>query len=479
MPIFTVDRANGALLYTTSYYTSFAIYEEYDPPLIRHDSVWMVSYTEVGGPGAQHFQDSSSDAETIVGPLDLGLDPATTVKTYEMFLESYGTSGDSEAFGFEFVTVQSAAYATADVVLEGKETGAHNWFMLRDVLIGGSGADQLRGLNGDDWLDGGGAADLLEGGNGHDSIVGGDADDTLHGNAHNDLLVGGAGADMLLGGTEDDTYVVDALDTVIELVGEGTDTILTTANQFTLAYANVENITRSGNASFRGTGNAGANGLNGGGGTDILDGAGGTDVLKGGDGNDTLIGGAGADVLDGGAGIDTASYETATVGASANLLTGVVSGASAGDTFSSIEIIKGTAFNDLLRGNAAANTLYGNAGVDDLRGGDGNDVLHGGDGKDRLLGEVGNDRLSGGAGDDIFYFNGGGGRDTVTDFAAGAASGDVLRIAGSLPFESFEEIIAVASQSGANTVIRFDANNSVTLLNVSLASLDAGDFLFI
>jgi len=54
----------------------------------------------------------------------------------------------------------------------------------------------------------------------------------------------------------------------------------------------------------------------------------------------------------------------------------------------------------------------------------------------------------------------------------------VLRIGPGLAFESFEAVMAVASQSGANTIIRFDANTSVTLLNVTAASLEANDFLF-
>ncbi|MGF7149558.1 Ca2+-binding RTX toxin-like protein [Sphingomonas zeicaulis] len=476
---FTIDRANGALLALTGYSTSGTFFFEDDEVIVTYGSYWSLSYSEIGGPVSRNFSGGSSTQFTTVGPLNLLLDPTPTVRTFEIVFESFPDSSDAISDGLEYYTVQNAAYVTAPVELIGKEAGEHPYFNTTDLLIGGSAGDHLVGLTGDDWLDGGDGADLLEAGDHDDVLVGGAGNDTLDGGAGNDRLVGGAGADTLRGGAGNDSYTVDAYDTIVELAGEGIDTVLTSANVFTLTFANVENITRVGDASFRGTGNVGANQINGGAGTDILDGGAGNDVLNGGGGNDTLIGGAGADVLNGGAGTDTASYETATGAAAINLLTGVVSGAAAGDSFSSIEIIKGTAFNDLLRGDAAANTFYGNAGVDDLRGGDGNDVLHGGDGDDRLLGEAGNDRLTGGAGDDIFYLNGGGGRDTITDFAAGAASGDVLRIGVGLPFESFEEIMAVASQSGANTVIRFDASNSVTLLNVSLASLDAGDFLFV
>ncbi|AHE55777.1 calcium-binding protein [Sphingomonas sanxanigenens] len=476
---FTIDRANGALFALTGYSTSGTFFFEDDEVIVTYGSYWSLSYAEIGGGVSRNFSGGSSSQFTVVGPLNLLLDPTPDVREFAIVFESFPDSSDAITDGLEYYTVKNAAYVTTPVALVGEETGDHPYFNVTDLLIGGSAGDQLSGLSGNDWLDGGDGADLLDGGDHNDMLNGGAGNDTLDGGLGNDRLEGGAGADTLRGGAGDDTYILDAHDIIVELAGEGTDTVLASTNMFTLTFANVENITRVGDASFRGTGNAGANRIDGAGGTDILDGGAGNDVLNGGAGNDTLIGGTGADALNGGDGIDTASYEAATGAAAITLLTGVVSGAAAGDSFSGIEIIKGTAFNDLLRGDATANTFYGNAGNDDLRGGEGNDVLHGGDGDDRLLGEAGNDRLAGGAGDDIFYLNGGGGRDTITDFTAGAAAGDVLRIGVGLPFESFEEIMAVASQSGANTVIRFDASNSVTLLNVSLASLDTGDFLFI
>ena len=93
----------------------------------------------------------------------------------------------------------------------------------------------------------------------------------------------------MAGGAGNDTYVVDSLlDSVIENPGEGTDTVLTTLNSYTLA-PNVETLTFTGTGSFSGTGNALANTLNGGAGNDTLDGGLGNDTLSGGAGNDTYI----------------------------------------------------------------------------------------------------------------------------------------------------------------------------------------------
>lgn len=45
-------------------------------------------------------------------------------------------------------------------------------------------------------------------------------------------------------------------------------------------------------------------------------------------------------------------------------------------------------------------------------------------------------------------------------------------------FDSLAEILAATTQAGANTVIAFDANTSLTLQNVRKSSLAASDFQF-
>jgi hypothetical protein len=74
-----------------------------------------------------------------------------------------------------------------------------------DALRGGSGADRLHGDGGDDVLSGGRGADRLYGGDGDDRLLGGVAGDTLFGGAGDDRLFGGDGADVLVPGPGDDT----------------------------------------------------------------------------------------------------------------------------------------------------------------------------------------------------------------------------------------------------------------------------------
>ena len=101
-------------------------------------------------------------------------------------------------------------------------------------------------------------------------------------------------------------------DVIIEAAGGGTDTVQTLLNSYALTAANVETLTFIAAGNFAGTGNAGANTINGAGGDDTLSGGDGNDTLNGNAGNNSLIGGVGTDNLVGGAGDDTLSGELAT-----------------------------------------------------------------------------------------------------------------------------------------------------------------------
>lgn len=103
------------------------------------------------------------------------------------------------------------------------------------------------------------------------------------------------------------------------------------------------------------------------------------------------------------------------------------------DTFSSIENIVGTRYNDRLvgdekdnhlRGREGNDRLLGASGRDHLDGDDGNDYIDGGSGRDQLHGGRGNDTILGGLGDD--NIDGGEGNDTIA-----AGTGQFDNISGS------------------------------------------------
>ena len=219
-------------------------------------------------------------------------------------------------------------------------------------------------------------------------------DDTLNGGSGNDILNGGAGADTLNGGAGSDTasYADSSTGVIIDLAHNDGTTAQTSAGEASGDKLNsIENIIGS-SGNDRLTGNAQANSLNGGAGTDTLKGAGGDDVL---------YGGAGADSLDGGAGDDTVSYENSNALINIDLSKNTNKGGHAeGDTFTNIENIIGSIYNDIFIGSASVDNLWGHLGDDMMSGGEGNDQLWGGAGIDTLKGEAGNDTLIGGAGAD-------------------------------------------------------------------------------
>jgi Ca2+-binding RTX toxin-like protein len=265
-----------------------------------------------------------------------------------------------------------------------------------DVLRGLGGNDMLFGGSGNDTLDGGAGADVLIGGDGTDTAdyslsaagvtvslltglgAGGDAQgDTLGGiknitgSAQADTLTGDGAANTLDGGSGNDTLIGGAgADTLIG--GPGTDTA-----SYASSGAGVTVNLQTGSGSG---GDAQGDTLSG---IENITGSAFADVLTGDGGANTLVGGAGADALNGGGGTDTADYSSSAAAVNVNLLANSGAGGdAAGDTFSSIENIIGSAFADMLRGDTGANTLDGRSGNDTLIGGAGADALIGGAGTD-------------------------------------------------------------------------------------------------
>jgi Ca2+-binding RTX toxin-like protein len=101
----------------------------------------------------------------------------------------------------------------------------------------------------------------------------------------------------------------------------------------------------------------------------------------------------------------------------------------------------------------------------------GNDQLFGGKGDDVLGAGAGKDFMTGGAGSDTFHFVTGDGKDTITDFDAdgGVKHQDFIGA-------DFASVTSI-DQVGANTVIHFDAGDSLTLLHVDKSHIDATDFM--
>jgi len=285
-------------------------------------------------------------------------------------------------------------------------------------------------------------------------------DDYISALGGDDVINGGTGADTMLGGLGNDTYVVNSnTDSLIEFEGEGIDLVMSSVS-FTLG-AHFENLTVTGSNGSSATGNE-------------LD-----NVIRGNDSSNVLAGLGGADTLIGGLGMDRASYAASAAGVNVSLATGLGLGGDAeGDSFSDIEGLIGSSFDDIVEGDGGKNVLVGGDGIDTLSyrnaaaditvnldvtsgqltgagsdtisgfenvigsnfadkltgtagdntlsGLDGNDTLVGGAGEDLLVGGAGDDSLTGGAGLDAFAFDfASEGLDTVADFLSGS---DYLQI---------------------------------------------------
>jgi Ca2+-binding RTX toxin-like protein len=261
-----------------------------------------------------------------------------------------------------------------------------------DTLYGTSDSDQISGFVGNDTLKGFGGADHLDGGNGWDTAF---YDDSPVGVSVN--LATGHG----FGGTAEG----DTLANIEAVYGSAFNDTLTGTNGSNTLYG------LSGDDTL--DGGFGTDYLYGGDGIDTLKGGGGADRLDGGNGDDTLKGGGGADVLIGGAGYDTVTYANSSARVVVSLIDNTaVGGDAAGDTFTVIENVTGSAHGDSLFGHNGRNVLHGLDGNDTLLGFGDNDYLYGGmgddtlfgmDGYDYLVGEDGNDSLDGGAGNDTLY----------------------------------------------------------------------------
>ena len=102
-----------------------------------------------------------------------------------------------------------------------------------DEIHGGTGHDSLAGQGGDDLIWGDEGDDTILGGEGNDTLFGGTGNDWLAGNDGDDVLVSGGGADDLDGGRGDDHLIGDDdAETVYLRGGEGSDTLMPGAGDF-------------------------------------------------------------------------------------------------------------------------------------------------------------------------------------------------------------------------------------------------------
>jgi len=230
-----------------------------------------------------------------------------------------------------------------------------------DTILGGSGADTLRGEDGNDSIDGGAGADeihagdgedLVDGGLDNDAILAGDGLDTVTGGDGDDFINGDDGIDSLLGDLGNDT-IIGAQGNDLISGGDGDDSLLGGSNDDVINGDAGNDIIR---------GNGGDDTLDGGDGDDFANGDGGRDAVRGNVGDDLLIGGSRRDTVEGGPGSDR------------------VLGGGGNDTLvdESISIIGSQVMevsDDTILGNSGDDTILSLAGADFINAGTGDDLV--------------------------------------------------------------------------------------------------------
>lgn len=316
----------------------------------------------------------------------------------------------------------------------------------------GSGADEeIFGTAGNDSINAMGGNDTLSGNTGDDTLTGGSGSDifVIEGESGFDTITDFTGGQDAIDVTAlgisaiEDMSIIDTPDGAFIDFGNGNTLTLNgvfsgdlTNDDFILA----ENVISGTDGQDKTNGQSGVDIMSGGHGDDHLNGMGGDDEISGGSGKDKLTGSFGNDVLKGDIGND---------------------------------VLFGGDGDDMLNGGGHNDRLYGDEGNDTLNGGSGNDKIWGGSGADEIIGGAGKDVMFGGTGADTFVFTSGAHRDTIKDFEDGI---DVLDFSGHNGVTDMSDLVFI--QSGNNVIIDAGGPDEITLNNMTVAELDASDFIF-
>ena len=340
------------------------------------------------------------------------------------------------------VDISSAGYSASGISItsdnaefpESDSSEEAGYSMGMNVIMGTEFVDYLYGTHMGDVIF------ALESG---DFVYGYGGNDIIYGDGGDDSIYGGIGADKIYGGAGSDTAFYDDSWMGVTVYLDGTAGVGGTAKGDRLYY--VENLSGSRFAD-RLYGNDGDNVIEGLDGADIIDGRAGSDTLsyENSDGavsislldgstagghaegdtftnmeniigsafNDTFEANDDANAIEGGDGVDIVDYSNSTAGITAYLDGTTSSGGLAeGDIITNVENLIGSDYDDNIYGNESDNVIDTGLGDDTIYGYGGDDTLNGGDGSDTIGGGAGADTIYGEAGDDVI--SGGLGADTM------------------------------------------------------------------
>ncbi len=376
--------------------------------------------------------DGSDDANPTVSRLinDLlvvGFEDNSFVSNTDSFVALFDPNSNKVLSTNKINGWESSADDVGDITIAGSAFGRINVFHTnytdgdvdgeirvgRRTSVGGGGNDLIVG---DDFID------IMYGNGGNDTLEGLGGQDTLDGGSGDDFLNGGLDSDEMLGGMGNDTFFIDdlspnELDTLTELVGEGTDTLdfgsLTTDVNINFGSIEVQGI--HGNRRIKLNSHESFENATGGSGNDRFVGNSLNNTLVGNVGDDFLYGESGNDSLIGGLGNDDYAFSAASTVEVDSLTEFAGEGTDRvnfGGIFTDVNVNLGTVATQQVHTNRLISLNLDNT-FEDIWGGHANDTLVGNsasnkltsfDGNDTLIGGQGSDTLVGGNGDDNYAF---------------------------------------------------------------------------
>ena len=333
--------------------------------------------------------------------------------------------------------------------------------MFADNLSGSGANETFTGLGGDDLIDGRGGFDTVSYNNIYLS-TGGVSIDLAAGHVTGNSSIGMdslQSIEAIQGTVLADTYTAVGYGTVgvtnvgnngtfNQFEGLGGDDSITGNGTTRLGYfnatggvsINMQAGSATGDASVGHDTFTGVNSVIGGNSDDSYVAAGfvGFNSFQGQGGNDSIAGNGNTQI----------AYNNATAAVTVDLTAGSATGDSSvgTDTFTGVNSVAGSGFNDTITGTSGDEIFIGNAGAD------------------------------------TFIFAANLGHDTINDFATGS---DKISLTFSSPFtpgseDSFQAWATaghVAQQGGADTLITFDAANTILIKNFTSTALHASDFI--